>query len=261
MGHERIGILPKTKRWDKVVGQISTFSSENNNVARIAQDTLKNVRGRFEGIEHDSGVQAAFQFLVFLSHSSKQDKPQDFFSSQGITLSENLSPIQVAKAINDWVSKNSESNEYASVAQGAAIDTISEWYQKNKINQAVLFPTENESQEIWRKTGDGSGFCELSRLYFSKFTERYLKYFLERAASAKSNSISDRNLFGKELEKHIKDISNHAFETAKITQSFAAGWFNKYAINDVPTKNKIQKFLAFAFGKMRAELLREENRD
>jgi hypothetical protein len=243
MGHERVGILPKTKRWTAVVGGMATFSESENNISEIAQQTLKNVQSRFEDIERDKGVQAAFQFLVLLSIAAKNQSPSEFLALQGIRLPENITPLQIAKAVKEWVSKHSESNEYASFAQSAAIDAIGEWYQKNQTFQENLFSGNKDPFEVWRKTADGSGFCELSRLYFSKFTERYLKYFLERAASSSINSIETRNSFNTELQKHLSDISKHAFETSKITQSFAAGWFNKNAKNSIPSSKKMQGFL------------------
>lgn len=259
MGHERVGILPKTRRWTTVVGGMASFSASENNVLEIAQQTLKNVQSRFADIERDKGVQAAFQFLVLLSMSAKHPSPSEFLAKQGVMLSENTSPLQIAKAITEWVSKHSESNEYASFAQSAAIDAISEWYKKNQTFQDNLFAGDKDQFDVWRKSADGSGFCELSRLYFSKFTERYLRYFLERAASASMNSILTRNRFNAELQNHLNEISKHAFETSKITQSFAVGWFNKNAKGTIPSARKIQDFLNIAFGKIRGELLREEN--
>ncbi len=259
MGHERVGILPKTKRWITVVEGMASFSASENNVPEIAEQTLRNVQSRFQDIERDKGVQAAFQFLILLSVASKHKNPADFLASHGVKISENITPLQIAKAVTSWVSKQSESNEYASFAQSAAIDAISEWYQKNQTFQENLFAGDKDQFEVWRKSADGSGFCELSRLYFSKFTERYLRYFLEREASSSMNSIDTRNRFNEELQKHLSEISKHAFETAKITQSFAAGWFNKNVKDTIPSSRKIQSFLNIAFGKMRGELLREEN--
>jgi hypothetical protein len=259
MGHERVGTLPKTKRWTTVVSGMASFSPSENNVPDIAQQTLRNVQNRFEDIEHDKGVQAAFQFLVLLSISAKHEIPSQFLASQGIRFSENITPLQIAKEVTEWVSKQRESNEYASFAQGAAIDAIGEWYKQNQTFQQNLFAGDKNQFEVWKKAADGSGFCELSRLYFSKFTERYLKYFLERAASSSMNSIDTRNRFNTELQNHLGEISKHAFETAKITQSFAAGWFNKNAKDTVPSTKKIQGFLNIAFKKMKGELLREEN--
>ena len=62
--------------------------------------------------------------------------------------------------------------------------------------------------------------------------------------------------FKQELEKYVEGISLHAFETAKITQSFAAGWFNKHSKEGVPSEKEIEGFLSIALGKMRDELQR-----
>jgi len=94
-------------------------------------------------------------------------------------------------------------------------------------------------------------------LFFSKYVERYLNYFLEREASQVLHTVQDRNRFKTEIEAHISDVSQHAFETAEITQSWAAGWFNKNAIEGMPSNTEVNSFLSYAFGKLRAELIRE----
>jgi hypothetical protein len=71
--------------------------------------------------------------------------------------------------------------------------------------------------------------------------------------------LFERHEFNRGLEKHVQEISQHAFETSKITQSFSAGWFNKVIKEGVPDDEKIQGFLSFAFQKINSELLREEN--
>lgn len=258
MGHERIGILPRTKPWIEVISQIEEFPTSNS-TREVAKKTIENVRSRFKNIEEDKGVQAAFKFLVLLSYSSKHEEPSEYLVSKGIDLPENFSPIKLAKSVSDWTESNVQSNEYAAVAKQAAIDAISDWYNEHETKQVNLFTSDTNPAEIWKDAAEGAGFCELSRLYFSNFTESYLKYFLEREASASLNSVSERDRFNKELEHHIEDISKHAFETSKITQSFAAGWFNKNAKETPPSDKEINGFLSFAFKKMRDELLREES--
>jgi hypothetical protein len=95
-------------------------------------------------------------------------------------------------------------------------------------------------------------------LFFAKFTERYLNYFLEREASAVSKTIEQRELLQKQLRDQIDTVSRHAFETAKIAQSFAAGWYNRHAKEKVPPDDEIAGFLAIAFGKLREDLRREK---
>lgn len=261
MGHERVGTLPKTKQWRTVVGQIASFTPTQSNVSTITKQTLRNVRLRFDAIQSDSGVLSSFEFLVLLSFASKEKNPTKYLLSKGIQLPENLTPLQLSKAISNWVSKNKESNEYAAFAQGAAVDAISEWYKQNESAQVNLFSSAKNPMEVWKKSGSGSGFCELARLYFAKFTERYLKYFLDREASSSIKNVDDRNRFEAQIKTHVSDISKHAFETSKITQSFAAGWFNNQIKRGTPNKRSIQGFLSLSFGKLKSELLREEGKN
>jgi len=255
MGHERVGVLPKTQPWKGVVKQITSFSGTEVDASEIASSTLANVRSRFESIQHDSGIKAAFKFLVALSISARTHKTAPY----GLQISPALSPLALAKALHQWVNSNRDSLEYAQLAQGAASDAIANWYSDHSI-QKSLFQGEGEQTEIWSKAATGAGFCELSRLFFAKFTERYLNYFLEREASASCRSIEQRDLLQGQLRQHIDVISKHAFETAKITQSFAAGWHNLHTKESTPSDKEVEGFLTIAFGKIREELRREENK-
>ena len=111
---------------------------------------------------------------------------------------------------------------------------------------------------MWRRASDGSGFCEVARLFFGKFVERYLNYFIGREASSHLANTEDRERLARRLGDHVDGVSHHAFETARITQSFAAGWFNRYARDGMPAANEISGFLSHSVGKLREELLREE---
>jgi hypothetical protein len=259
MGHERVGYLPKTQRWTRIVEKINSFSSANDNVSDIALETTKNVRNRFQNIEQDKGVISAFKYLVLLAHASKLSEPDTFLKTKGISLSREFNIFDLTKSVQDYVLKNQHSKEYSTFAVQSMIDTISDWSQKNQIQQSLIFDSNKNSFDTWKKAADGSGFCELSRTFFAKFTERYLKYFLEREASSKIRSLYERQQFISKLENHVQDISKHAFETAKIIQSLSAGWFNNKARTKSPTDAEVKGFLSYAFKKINSELVREEN--
>jgi hypothetical protein len=260
MGHERVGYLPKTKKWTSIVGEIASFSESNNNVKEISYQTTKNVRSKFKNIEADNGVQSAFEFLVLLSILPKKENWNEYLNSKGIKLKSDFSLIELAQSAKRFIEKNQDSKEYSTFASQALLDTISHWVSENNKQQSLFFDSNKNPIEIWTKSADGSGFCELSRVFFSKFTERYLKYFLERETVTRINNIFDLSAFNKQLEAHISEISTHAFETSKITQSFAAGWYNKNVRDSLPSKDKIKGFLSVAFQKLNSEILREEQK-
>jgi len=258
MGHERLGTLPKTRKWRDIVGQIADLYTSDNEISDIVKQTTQSIGSRFRFIHRDKGVNASFKFLVALSVAARSANPKEKLSSLGIKISEDLTPFSIAKAIRAWMVTKETSLEYSQIAQGAAVDSVAIWYSQNKIKEANLFKSFDDPFEVWRKAGKGAGFCELSRIYFTKFTERYLNYFLEREASAVLHNVYERDRFYTQIQEHVEKISQYAFETAKITQSFAAGWFNKSVKDDIPNNKSIERFLSLAFKKMREELVRGE---
>jgi hypothetical protein len=257
MGHERVGFLPKTKRWNDLIRQMASVSSSEYPIALVSAQTLQNVRKRYETLFRDDAVKTAFTFLVAVSRACRYENPHAQLRDYGVSLPDQPTLLSVVKALHQQVPAHESSTEYGQLALSAAADAIGQWHKQHSLNQISLFQPSSELFESWRNLGRGAGFCELTRLYFGKLTERYLNYFLDRAASAVFPNIQQRELFQSEIRSHIDDVSKHAFETAKITQSFAAGWFNAHTQDKMPDVKEIDGFLSLAFGKLRDELRRE----
>lgn len=261
MGHERIGVLPKTRRWRDLVHEISSYSGASNYSSIVLTQTIRNVNVQFKEVPKDSGVFAAFKFLVLISAiSGKSDSPAIDLANAGIDVGNTPTPLTISCELSKVVTLAAKSGslEYGEIARQAAIDAISSQYKDNKYKQVPLFDVPIDAYEVWKKAGTGAGFCELARCFFAKYTERYMKYFIEREASSVINNIDDRESFSQQIELHIDKISRHSFETARITQSFAAGWFNKYTAKGIPSDLAIRYMLRRSFAKLREELRREE---
>ena len=158
--------------------------------------------------------------------------------------------------LRSWVDTQIDSKEYADIATRASADAICLWSSQQSA-QPSLFTDEVELRDIWQRADSGAGFCEVSRLFFSKFTERYLNYFLEREASASMKDVAERDRLSEHLRDHLDDVSRFAFETSRIAQSFAAGWFNNHARDRYPSWEESRAFLSISFRKMREEMRRE----
>jgi hypothetical protein len=230
-------------------------------VSDVAEQTVRNVSQQFRKAHLDAGVGAAFEYLVILAAAGRSDDPRSVLSEHGIELSDRPTPLSFAKAASSWLARNQDSLEYGQMARGAVSDTIGAWYRANIPPQDRLFEPPDDPFDVWRRASDGAGFCELARLFFARFTERHLNYYLEREASAVIPGLGARDEFGVQLNGHVDDISQHAFETARIAQSFAAGWFTNNAKEGVPDREAIARFLSIAFGKIRGELLREDTEE
>jgi hypothetical protein len=260
MGHERVGLLPKTQRWRDIVEGIATVGVGGLDVAGIVRQTTDNIRDRLDGLERDQSLLAAFKFLVSLPVASRSGTPVEVLGGLGIAVPADPSPIALAKALQRFMPERPDSVEYARIAQSAAVDAVAEWSARAEGPKDNLFGTASQPFDVWRQAADGAGFCELSRIFFGRFTQRYLNYFLEREASAVLPTAGQRDRFSEELGQHVDEVSRHAFETAKITQSFAAGWFNKHAKEGLPSDASMRGFLRLALGKLSEELRREGQR-
>lgn len=252
MGHERVGRLPRTRRWVAVVETMKAASEDEAAVFDVAHSTLNNVRDRLKRIERDPGVRAAFRYLIALSHAGQDDREGPAVPD----LSANPSPARLALSLSEFVDAARGSHEYAELAKQAAGDTIARW-SAPETTQRDLFPDQLTLEQRWRQAGNGSGFSEVAREFFARFTERYLRYFLDREASASLNTLVEREEFSSQLTTSVDTVAQHAFETSKITQSFSAGWYNRYATEQVPSDRQISSFLRLAFQKIREELARE----
>ena len=256
MGHERVGALPRTKRWLAVVAEIADSVAVDGDVSELANSTLENVRSRLQAIQSDAGFVASFRFLVGLSLSASPGVDRSSIGDLAIDLETNPSPLKLANVLGQYVAENRQSAEYAEIARKAAVDAISIWTEQQ--TRQLSFTGEHEqASEVWRRASDGRGFCEVGRLFFGKFVERYLNYFIGREASSRLANTEDRARLARRLEDHVDAVSHHAFETARITQSFAAGWFNRYASQGMPTTEEISGFISHSVGKLREELRRE----
>lgn len=259
MGHERVGLLPKTERWRTLVERIATVASESD-VAELAARTTELLRKQLRDVQADAGVRASFHYLVLLAFASRDPATaRHELQTHGIAVPQNPTPLDFVRALRDWVREHSTESDSSDLATRAAGEALCGWFQKNRAGPKALFENYEDAFEIWHGASNGSGFCELARTFFARFTERYLNYYLEREASAVTSSVEGREALRRNLRNHLERISRHAFETAKITQSFAAGWFNNRRQQKTVSSDEVQAFLRLAFGKIRDELLRERH--
>lgn len=258
MGHERVGVVPKTARWIAILKRLDSLYTSDIPVSELAEDTLRNVRDRYSALAGDPSVQRCFAFLVAFSHACGSSEAREVLGSAGIKVPTDATPLSVVIALRDWIDPSAANSEYGQLALSAAADAVVHWYRDYSSHQENLFKPSAHFFENCRSLGEGSGFCELSRLFFGKLTERYLNYFLDRAGSSAFRTLEERERFRGDIQRYADSISQHALETAKIAQSFSAGWFNKNARNRLPELGDLIRFLAYTFGKLREELRIEQ---
>lgn len=132
MGHERVGVLPRTKRWRKIVAELAKLSTDEANVPKLARGTLECVGTRFREIHKDTGVQAAFELFAGLAASGAHAEPQSEWSDLSINFANNPSPLRIAQALRTWIGGHQNSLEYSRIAERAATDAIMTWHSRQR---------------------------------------------------------------------------------------------------------------------------------
>ena len=251
MGHVRIGYLPHTRQWNAIVEQLSLYDNDANVVAIIADRTLDAVRMEFDGLQYDESVIKAISYLATIVVSSRQKDQIAFLQENGYSIDENLSVFGLTTSAKKMIHTDDGSLETNKLARDSAIQAVMEYYEQHSDKQVSLFQIDNNP---FKERGSGREFCELARFFFAAFTEKQIRYYIDRAASSVIGDYEKYVHFSDTLTEQSMAITEHAFEISKIMQSFAAGWFNKHALDKTPSDDSVTDFLKISFGKVREEL-------
>lgn len=255
MGHERIGFLPKTKQWQCIVQSLSDYEPESDITVKIANDTLNCIRKSYESMPYDESVSKAIKVLALLSVSAKQSDQVAYLNQNGCEVDQNISLFSLINSVKEYITTETGSLEINKIAKDAALQAITSYQNDHTSHQLTLFG--EQSASVWNGVGSGAAFCELARSFFAAFADRQIKYYVGREAARAIDDYSALQSFNIGITKTADAISQHAFETSKIMQSFAAGWFNKHAVDAVPDDKHVTDFLRTSFKKMREEFRRE----
>lgn len=251
MGHVRIGFLPHTRQWNAIVDQLSSYDNDEDTVAIIADRTLDAVRKEFEGLQYDESIIKAIEYLATIVVSSRQEDQVAFLQQNGFQVRDNLSLFSLTACAQQLIKTQEGSLETNKLARDAAVHAVMQYYEQHQDNQLSLF--QNDSNPFTSR-GSGKEFCELARYFFASFTDKQIRYYIDRTASSVIGDYGKYIHFSDTLTEHSMAITEHAFEISKIMQSFAAGWFNKHALDTAPSDASVTDFLKISFGKVREEL-------
>ena len=252
MGHERIGFIPKTKRWQSIVAQLQNYDGDKTTVAAVAADTLDTLRSLYDSLPYDPSIIASIRFLATLCRfSGSADKLNDV----NIDTSNDITMYSLLRGVDQYLSSENESMEIGKLAKDSLMSSIISYQQVHETNQ-ISFDGFNE-KNVWRDIDSGAAFCELTRSFVAEFTERNLNYYLERVAASEIKDYAKLIAFNQSLWKQSEAITTHSQEISKLVQSFAAGWYNKHTEEDIPNDEKIVGFLTVAFKKIKEEFRRE----
>jgi hypothetical protein len=258
MGHVRIGFLPHTKQWNAIVDHLASYDDDTSAVVMIADRTLDAVRKDYESLQYDESVIKAIAYLANIIVSSRQNDQISFLQDNGYRVDQELSLFTLTACAQQLIQTRDGSLEINKLACDAAVQAVMDFYQQHYDRQLSLFQINNNP---FRNRGSGKEFCEIARYFFAAYTEKQIRYYIDRTAASVIDDYEKYLRFSDSLTEQSLAITEHVFEISKIMQSFAAGWFNKHALDTPPSEDSITDFLKLSFAKVREELRLEATRN
>lgn len=254
MGHIRLGRLPKTKPWIRVIQALET---EQHDASAISAATARAAATELEGVQGDETVAACIWVLARIAGASRDD----FFPEELLVLG--VDPRRASTGLG-FVSEIRR----AAVESGAAhrsmvgdmaLESLSEVLTKRVVNQASsLFGT--TSEDIHRAVAGfrtPANFGAVARDFYGSLMSRVLRFVTDKELSNHVAGSPDGSESAPDRARAVnRDIDRYCRESAKIVEEFASGWYSK---RNWQTKYDIARqdaagFSAHALTKLRMEI-------
>jgi hypothetical protein len=259
MGHVRLGTLPRTRSWQKVVALISGGAG----AADITAATSKAAEAEFLRVAEDPALIRAFWLLTQLPLAARQTDFVARLRQLGLEVGDRPGLIEIVQAFSDSVDRHVQRvggrTDVGEMAQLCAAESIIAVAGREL--PGLFGPTFEDVKAVFDGLATVKQYSVLARDFFSRLTRRYLNYFLSRELS---NHVGAKGRF-RSVAEHAefeKAIDLHCRESARIIKEFSGEWFSKtrYEEGDIDEK-KAGGFVYVAFRKIREELRRRSNTD
>jgi hypothetical protein len=268
VGHQRLGDVPKTKKWTSVVEKITgggghgsssvaAGGSPASTVSEAAREILVAAEEGFQEVKNDTGFRYTVYLLTQLVLAARQVDWQSGLNSLGINLGYDATVFDLTgefhRVIDDYRRRHGGSVTVGEMAQQAAGEALSHLAKDNAV---TLFGRgRDELQWAVKKLSTKAGFCDLGQRFFGNFTARFLDFYASkiiprRAGKPGFESVGDFNDFKQAL-------FDHCHQSAKIVHDFCGQWYAKTQWEKGIDPDNTAGLVAHALDKLRDELRKQ----
>lgn len=253
MGDNRVGPLPRTRQWRGVIDLVGAAASSG----AIAAATLEAAESEFARAANDPGLVKAFWLLTQIPDAARSTDFATAMSELGFSVSSTPSVAELTAAFTEAVDREVGSKRartgHGELAQLAAVETLAAYCRDRP--PSLLGTSPDDVRLELGKLATEVQFGAFARSFFSRFTERFLSYFISRelprhvGPGKRFESLADQREFRSALALHCGQAS-------RIVEDFAGGWFSKARFEKGLSVPRTKRFLGYAFKKLAGELRR-----
>jgi hypothetical protein len=260
VGHNRLGRLPKTERWNTVVGLLTERPAD---ASRIAAATLAAAEYQLRDLPRQPALSYCFWLLTRITWAARSDDFIGELGRLGVAVEGQTSTLAFISTLADHVrgalASDTESGVFADLAALSLRRALSE---TAGVQSRSLFGSAVEDiQSSLRLYSTKDQFGAVSQRFFGDFLARTLTYFVDyeigRVSALRGGMAS-----GTEARTTRDAIDLHARQSARIVRDFAGGWYSKHNWESQGpiSREQSDRFVAYALRKLRMELKTEAAR-
>ena len=263
MGHQRLGDVPKSQRWNAVVATVAAggggrgFAGLAQSVGDIADRTLEAAEAGLDRAIGDAGLRFTFYLLTQIVLAAREEDWREELGQVGIDIDESASLFDftdaVQEAIEAHVRQHGGPTDISELAQQSAGQALAELAGPDAV---TLFGSGSaEAQDAVRKLSTKAGFARLGQRFFGCFMARFLNFYLSRitAGEVGKQSLADSG----ELSRFNEVLLTHCNQSARIVHDFCGEWYSKTEFQKGISLENTSGFMAVAVRKLQAELRRQ----
>lgn len=252
MGHVRLGDLPRTRKWIKVVDELDLGSD----VQTIAALSAEAAEASLRVASKDPAFLHAFWLLTQLPLAARGPEFAADLHRLGVEVRIQPTLMEVLAAVSDAIDRHARDQggrtDLGEMAQMAATESLASLVGQNL--PSLFEPRPEEVQTAIGRFASGERFSDLARDFFARLTQRCLDYYLSRELG---NHIGPGERFSDDAERGVFDeaLSLHCWEASRIVEAFVGGWYGKNVYQGGGlTPDTVRRFVPVAFKKLWSEL-------
>ena len=264
MGHQRLGAIPTTRKWEAVVAKVAASgegpraaSDLNEAVPEIAAEVLDAAEAALDRAIDDPGLCFTFYLLTQVVLAAREDEDLARLDRFGIHLTETSSlfdlTVEVQGAIDEHVSGHGGATDLGEMAQKAAGEALSELAGPRAL---TLFGSgRDELRDALKELSTKAGFARLGQRFFGQFMARFLNFYLSRITAGQVGG--PRLQQAGDLNRFDDAVRTHCHQSALIVHDFCGEWYSKTEFVEGIGPDNASRFVAVAVRKLQAELRRQ----
>lgn len=251
MGHQHLGTLPGSRKWQQVLHLISGGAD----VKDVAAATSMAAENQMADASNDPVVKHAVWLLTQIPLAARREDFAPELRKLGLRVTDHPTLFEVAAAMTDavdrYVGKAGGRTDLGEMAQLSAVESL------NAVAGRDLPDLFGATPEMTKTALGGLGtvkqFAVLSRDFFSRLSRRQLSYFLSRELS-QHVGVNSRFQTIREHRNFEDALDLHCREASRIIKEFSGEWFSKHTYEGGINEAKAGRFAHIAFKKLRDEL-------